>query len=168
MSLHWVSLANSGAVGDRRPLLLAQAVLCAPDDASAAALSALLRSGHLHAHYQPPPQAAGIHGDAASQATGAAPAGSLAVCLAPLAFAEEVAPDEARQRAWNRQLAVLLPWLLPQDDAAATADGTETPPSPRGSSGGSGGVASPPQSPLARHKVQVHPCDSPPATCPAV
>lgn len=43
------------------------------------------------------------------------PLGSVTLCLTAAAFAEPVAADEGAQRAWNRHLAALLPWLLPGD-----------------------------------------------------
>jgi hypothetical protein len=141
-----------------------QAVLYAPDEAAAAALTALLHSGRLEAHHQ---VADGDSSRAAASTQQAAPdPGSVAVCLTAAAFAEPVAADEAAQRPWNRQLAALLPWLAPQHAAMAPPAGVETPVSPRrngfrsgGSFHGGGGSepGSPPQSPLARRKV-THQC----------
>lgn len=140
-------------------LLHAQAVMYAPDEAAVAALEALLHSGHLQAYYQPADSSSCRAGDSAQQA--APDPGSMTVCLSAAAFAEPVAADEAAQRPWNRQLAMLLPWLAPQHSAAAVmlpAGDAPLLPSRDGIkfvSGASSGAepGSPPQSPLARRKV---------------
>ncbi len=154
-----------------------QAVVTAPDDASAAALAALLQSGHLLAHHSPAAaagsgagsgdgaatapdssaeaaaRACGSGGMLGSGAEAASPLGSVEFSLSARAFAETVAPDEAQQRAWNRHLAALLPWLLPGHSAAAMPQDATLPLSPRGGSGSSD-PSIPPQSPLAQSKVR--------------
>lgn len=136
-----------------------QAVLCAPDDAAATALAALLRSGHLQAHCQPGARDCSPAAEAA-QVPAPAP-GGVTLCLAAAAFSMPVAADEAAQHAWNRQLAALLPWLLPQHVAKAVPPDCETPLLPRrnGFSGG-GEPGSSPQSALACRKERAVHCGS--------
>jgi hypothetical protein len=138
--------------------LLQAAVVYAPDEADAAALEALLHSGHLQTHYQPANSSSCRAGD--SMPRDAAELGSVTVCLTAAVFAQPVAADEAAQRPWNRQLAALLPWLAPQHTAAAAPAGCDAPLSPTrdgvrslGGAGSGGDPGSPPQSPLARRKV---------------
>ena len=134
----------------------------APDEAAAVALESLLHSGHLQAHYQPADSSSGKAGGSVQRA--APDPGSVTVCLTAAAFAQPVAADEAAQRPWNRQLAALLPWLAPQHSAAAmmSALACDAPLSlchngVKSFGGVSSGAepGSPPQSPLARRKVNV-------------
>ena len=132
----------------------------APDEAAAAALEALLHSGHLQAHYQPANSDSWKAQDSAQRA--APDPGSITVCLTAAAFAQPVAADEAAQRPWNRQLAALLPWLAPQHTAIAAPAGCDAPLSPArngvksiGGAGSGGDPGSPPQSPIARRKASL-------------